>query len=550
MLGADPSRRGAARVRCSAGRVGDTLPAMRVHRLGTALWALLCPSLAAQEVAYALRIQDRAAQVAEVTATFPAAGHDALELFLPTWSPGFYRLENHHEQVIGFAARGDDGTPLGVEKPRDNRWRVATAGAAAVTVTYSLSCKRGSVTGNQIAEDFAVFCGPATWVGEVGAPARPHVVSITLPDGWRDTATGLPRAPDGQPHRYAARDYDWLLDSPIVLGNVTTTTFDVFGARHEWSAFGDGGDWDAALLAPKLQPVTAELCRTFGAVPFSRYVFLAGFRNANGGLEHLDSSLLSVSRRQRPDDPGFLSFVAHEYAHAFNVKRLRPVELGPFDYENPPRTPSLWIAEGLTTWFGDLALVRGGAVTPAVWLDLVSGHVRSLQRTPGRRRQTLVDASLSVWTGSVSGTGGDPRKTVSYYVKGPVVGFVLEARLRAATDGRHGLDEVMRRAYARYAGERGFRPEEFEAVVAGVAGAPQAAFFDRVLRSTEEIDYAEALAWFGLRFAAVADDASRPDPWRLEVLPEADAAARAHLQVLLAPTPEPAAWTSAAASDR
>lgn len=520
-------------------RAPDTLRAMRTPRpAAVALLLVACPCLTAQEARYAVSIADVQAQVAEVRATFPAAGKEALELFLPVWSPGFYRVEKYHEQVLSFAAAGDGGQQLAYAHTADNRWRVDAAGTASVTVTYTLSCKRGSVTGNQITPDFAVLCGPATFVGEVDNLGREHRVAVTLPDGWRDCVTGLPRA-EGAANEFVARDYDWLVDSPFVLGAVDTRAFDVLGARHEWAAFGSCDGWDHDLLVKRLQPIAEELCSTFGVVPFTRYVFLAGFRNANGGLEHLDSTLLSVSRRQRPDDAGFLSFVAHEYAHAFNVKRLRPVELGPFDYEHPPSTPSLWISEGLTTWFGDLALVRAEAVDEATWLRLVSGHVRSLQNAAGRRRQTLEQASLSVWNGSISGTGGDPRTTISYYVKGPVVGLVLEARLRVATEGRHGLDEVMRRAYARYSGARGFTAEQFEAVAAEVAGAPQKEFFDRALRSTDELDYGEVLGWFGLRFRPVEEGAQRPDPWQLEAAPEASEAQREHLRALTSPTPRP-----------
>jgi predicted metalloprotease with PDZ domain len=502
------------------------------------LWLFLCAPLLAQGVDYTLRIADHDAQVAVVTARFPATGKQALELFLPVWSPGFYRVENHHRHVLEFTARGDRGEQLAVENPRDNRWRVATQGAAGVVATYALSCKRASVTGNQIAPAFAVFCGPATFVGEVGASARPHSVQVELPAAWSDVATGLPAAKDGKALHFTARDYDWLLDSPFVLGTIKTTVFDVDGARHEWAAFGDCDGWDHAGLVQRLQPVATELCRTFGAVPFARYVFLAGFRGANGGLEHLDSTLVSMNVRQRTDDPRLLSFLAHEYAHAFNVKRLRPRELGPFDYEQPPRTGSLWIAEGLTTWFGDLALVRAGVIDTATWLGLVSGHVRNLQHAPGRKLQTLAEASLSVWDGSMSGVGGDPRTTISYYTKGPVVGFALEGRLRAATQGAHGLDELIRRAYAHYSGEHGFTAAEFEALAGEVAGSAQAGFFDHALRSTEELDYVETLAWFGLRFATVADDAPRGERWRLEVLPEPTAAQQAHLRALLQPTPK------------
>ncbi len=491
--------------------------------------------LLAQTVHYELRVDDPATRQAEVRATFPTAGSADLLLFLPTWSPGYYVRQDHAAQVVAFAASGD-GRTLAVDRPAANHWHIATGGASAVTATYTLRCQRGSVTENQITDDFAVFCGPATFVGEVGRSDRPCALAVVAPAAWPDVATGLPRGADG---RWTARDHDLLLDSPLVLGALTTRSFDVHGSRHDWTQVGDAGDFATAALVPVLQRVCGEVAATFGDVPFSHYVFLATFRAANGGLEHLDSTLVTMHRGQAALDPGTLSFLAHEYTHAFNVKRLRPVGLGPFDYENPPRTASLWISEGLTTWLGDLALVRTGAIDRAAWLQLVSQHVRSLQGAPGRHRQTLAEASLSVWDGSRSGVGGDPRSTISYYVKGPVVGFLLEARLRHASRGEHGLDALLRRAYARYSGATGFTPEQFEALAAELVGADLGPFFDHVLRSTGELDYDEALAWFGLEWTPVADDAPREARWALRLRADADAAAQAHLAALLLPTPAP-----------
>ena len=514
------------------------MPSLSRLRSTLPLLTTLLPLPAQDPVHYRLRIVDATDKVAEVTATFPTAGKATLELFLPRWSPGFYRVEDYHRHVLTLTAKeGERAIPC--TQPQPGRWHLATGGAERITVSWTLRCNTASVTGNQIAKDFAVFCGPATFLGEVAAPSRPHIVQVDLPDGWRNVATGLPENPGEPANDWLARDYDWLVDSPFVLGTIATTAFDVLGARHEWAQFGDAGTWTGDAIAPTLQKIAGELCATFGDVPFSRYVFLAGFRQANGGLEHLDSTLLSVSRRQEPSDASFLSFVAHEYAHAFNVKRLRPVELGPFDYEHPPATDGLWIAEGLTTWFGDLALVRSGVVDKAAWLRLVSSHIATLQRTPGRRMQSLADASRSVWNGTTSGVGGDPRKTISYYVKGPVVGLVLEARLRVATAGRAGLDELIRQAYARYSGERGFTHAEFEALATAIAGADQTPFFDRAVRGTEELDYGEALAWFGLQFPTADEDAPKDGRWRLEVAPTATAEQQQHLATLLAPTPPP-----------
>src|SRR5262249_54956262 len=173
---------------------------------------------------------------------------------------------------------------------------------------------------------------------------------------------------------------------------------------------------------------------------------------------------------REPGSLRWLSFVSHEYFHAFNVKRLRPVELGPFDYEHPPSTKSLWIAEGLTTYCGDLIVARAGLATPRDFLELLSSHIGQLQHARGRLVQNLEEASLDVWNSGTSGVGRESATKLSYYVKGPVVGFLLDARIRRATAGKKSLDDLMRLAYKRYSGERGFTPEQFQATAEEVAG--------------------------------------------------------------------------------
>ena len=273
-------------------------------------------------------------------------------------------------------------------------------------------------------------------------------------------------------------------------------------------------------------------------LPFQRYVFLNVFRRGGGGLEHKNSTLLTAGDRAATP-AGYrrwLAFVAHEYVHAFNVKRLRPVELGPFDYEREPHTPSLWEAEGVTTYLADLAVARAGLSTPEQFLADLSGEIADLQGEPGRLVQTVAQSSLNVWTNSFSGINAD-SSTVSYYVKGAVLGFLLDAKVRHASGGRRSLDDVMRFAYHRYGGTRGFTPEQFRAVASEAAGnerhgaADLSAWFRSAVDSTAELDYDEALDWFGLRFADPG--ASGPARWSLAVRPDASQAQQAHLRALL-----------------
>jgi predicted metalloprotease with PDZ domain len=513
---------------------------MRFHcLLACAVMAVPTALARAQgNVTYTIQVTAPAEHRATVIAVFPNQGRNHLDLYLPVWSPGFYRVEHHAEQVLALAATDPDGHPLEVSRPKPDRWRIAGCRGDQVTVTYTLDCSRPSVTRNQVETGFAVFCGPATFLAVADAERRRCDVRLELPPEWPHVATGLP-AVEGRPRQFTAPDYDALCDAPLVAGTIRMQPFTVFGVRHDLACFGAVSDWNVAQGARRLQPLCTELCRMFGTMPFERYVFLDGFRTANGCLEHRNSALLTTSSRQQPDDLIWLAAAGREYCQAFNGKRLRPIELGPFDYENPPSTSGLWIVEGFSVYLTDLACARCGAATQDQWLQAMSTSVRGLQSSPGRRLQSLAESSTTVWTSSLSGIGGDPHSTVSYLVKGPVVAFLLDARLRAASNGRRGLDELMQRAYARWSGETGFQPQEFEALASDLAGVSLRPFFARAVYSTEELDYREVLRWFGLRFRPVAEGAPASDRWTLDPLPEATAEQTAHLQGLLAPTVPP-----------
>lgn len=517
------------------------LTRLRARFPGVALPAVLAAALACarpaagpEPITYTVRFPSPEAQVAEIEATIPTEGRASVELMMAVWSPGFYRVEDYAGKIEALSARTPDGAPLTVEKPTANRWRVDAGGSASIVVTYRLSATGRSVTTNWVGPDYAVLNGPATFVTLAESTKRAHEVRLELPDGWARSITGLAPAPDGSPNHYRAPDFDTLADAPIVAGNPVVHEFDVEGSRHVLADIGDLGDWDGAAAAARLQPIVAEVAREWGGLPFERYVFLNVFRRGGGGLEHLNSTLLTASPNS-PAEPTFrwLKFVAHEYVHAFNVKRLRPVELGPFDYERPPRTGSLWISEGFTTYYGDLAIARSGVGSLEDFLQGTSSRIRQLQTSPGRLVQTLEQSSLDVWINSTSGVGTDPNTTVSYYVKGAVVGLLLDARIRRLTGDQRSLDDVMRLALARFGGDRGFTPEEFEATVAEVAGADLRDWFARAVRSTDELDYAEMLDWFGLRFAEQGTD----DPasaWTLEIRPDATGEQARHLESFMA----------------
>jgi predicted metalloprotease with PDZ domain len=485
-----------------------------------------------EPIVYTVKIPAPETHFAEVTAIVPTEKRASVELMMPIWSPGFYRVEDYAGKVQALAARTPDSKPLPVEQSQKNRWRIQTDGAPSVIVSYRLFCNSRSVTTNWVGEDFAVLNGAASIMTLAEKTSRPHDIRLELPPQWKQAMTALETAPGGQSNHFRAEDFDTLVDSPIVAGNLSVREFDVAGSKHFLVDAGDFKQWDSQRGAQEVEKIVRATHQFWGFLPFKRYVFLNVFRQGGGGLEHKDSTLLTSSPRMTTPSLGWLGFVSHEYFHAFNVKRLRPVELGPFDYEHPPNTSSLWISEGLTTYFGELLVARAGIGTTQDYLNSVSSHIRQLQTSPGRLLQTLEESSLDVWNSGTSGVGRDMATKVSYYVKGPVVGFLLDARVQRLTGGKKSLDDVIRLAYKRYSGARGFTAEQFRKTTEEIAGADLKDWFRKALASTEELDYNEALDWYGLRFSK-KDEKQPAKNWSLEIREDATDRQKNRLQKLL-----------------
>jgi predicted metalloprotease with PDZ domain len=493
----------------------------------SALAPTLQAARTAEPILYRVKFPAPDTHYAEVEATFPTGRRAVIELMMAVWSPGFYRVEDYAGRVQGLSARLPDGKTLSVEQPQKNRWRIQTGGAPSVRVSYKLLCNGRSVTSNWVGEDLLVLNGAATFITLAEQARRPHQVRLELTPRWKRAVSGLDAAGDSDPNHFRAPDYDTLVDSPIVAGDLSLHEFDVAGTRYQLADVGDFKKWDSKRGAQDLEKIVREAHRYWGVLPFKRYVFLNVFRQGGGGLEHGNSTLLTSSPNMTTPTLRWLSFVSHEYFHAFNVKRLRPVELGPFDYEHPPTTGSLWISEGLTTYGADLVLVRAGLCNTQEFLTLLSSNIKALQNSPGRLKQTLEQASLDVWTSGTSGVGRDPNQLVSYYNKGPVVGFLLDAKIQRTTGGRKSLDDVMRLAYKRYSGARGFTPEQFRKTAEEVAGLDLKEWFRKAISSVEELDYAEALEWFGLGFA---EDHQAANAWQLVVRAEVTAEQKTRLR--------------------
>jgi predicted metalloprotease with PDZ domain len=484
-----------------------------------AVFVLYAASLASAQTSpdpmkYTLRFPEPHTHYVEVTAVVPTSGRAQVELMMPVWTPGSYMVREYSRHVEAVTASAQEGRALEVEKSDKNRWRIATGGSPSVTVNYRVYAREMTVRTNWVETDFAMLNGAPTFMTLADDSARPHEVTIEPAAGWKTSMTGLAAMPGG-PHRYSAPDFDTLVDSPIVVGNPAVYEFNVEGKTHYLVNVGEGGTFDGARAAKDLETIVTQYARMWGALPYDKYLFLNMLTLVNdggGGLEHKNSTMLMASRWATGTRRAYLSWLglaSHEYFHAWNVKRLRPAELGPFNYEDEVLTRSLWVAEGVTDYYADLVLHRAGLSAREELLDSLSNQIEDLQNTPGRLVQSVEQASFDAWIKYYRPDENSPNVAVSYYTKGAVLGFLLDAKIRAATKGEKSLDDVMRAAFARFSGTRGFTPDEFRAVAEQVSGVSLASFWATAVEGTAELDYTEALETFGLRFRPV--DAPRSD---------------------------------------
>jgi predicted metalloprotease with PDZ domain len=423
---------------------------------------------------------------------------------MAVWTPGSYLVREYARHVEGLTAADPSRTPLAVDKTRKNRWRVTTNGASTVFVRYRVYAHEMSVRTNWVDDEMAILNGAPTFITLVESPSRrAHEVRMVLPRNWTKSFSGMASGP--VPHSYVAADYDTLVDSPIVAGTPSVYEFSVQGKPHYLVNFRDRGVWNGPQAARDLAAISTAIAAFWGGAPFDRFYFFNVIGSSRNGLEHRNSTLLNTPLEADARDAylEWLSLASHEYFHAWNGKRLRPIELGPFDYENEVYTKALWFVEGISDYYADLMLARSGVTTRDELLGALSAQIRNLQTTPGRLEQSVEMASYDAWIKYYRSDENTPNSAISYYVKGAVVGFLLDATLRRLTGGSRSLDDVMRLLFERFSGEKGFTGEDIRAAVAEVAGPANArdmrAWLARVLESTAELDYSAAVEWFGLR---------------------------------------------------
>lgn len=465
---------------------------------GSAVWASV------SKITILVRLDAPSQNVLSIEYTLHGVDSQTLTIAIPTWTPGWYQTMPYSEGIRDLQAENEHGEALQIQSLTHYSWRIETGGAQTVRLRYRVQANDEGMGffGVAIGEHHAYINGAAAFVYEMDSKKAPHEVRFQLSTGWQ-VATAMDfttqsdqRAFGDKEDTFVAPNYDELIDSPIQMGRFEVRDFRVRGVPMRVVFASESGN-----ILCNMERVTADFQRIasvgidlFGGAPFKRYLFIVHLsgHGFGGGLEHLSSTVLNVPDQR---DLNINGLAAHEYFHAWNVKRIRPKVLGPFDYTQPVRTRALWWCEGVTDYYASLLLVRAGLIGDrAFWQDM-EREILTLENNPARERVSAEDASWNVWEGNGMGYGG-----LSYYNKGKVIGFLLDVYIRGVTGNRKSLDDVMRFLMERYAYPRpGFEENGILEAINRMVARDVSDLYRRMVQSTEPLPYDEILPYAGFR---------------------------------------------------
>lgn len=464
------------------------------------------------EVHYRVSIPRPQTHMIQVEMTLDGVRGDAV-IGMPVWTPGSYLVREFGRHVQDISAVGHDNHPLAIEKMDKNHWKIeGRRRDQQIVVRYQVYAFEHSVRTSFVNADHALINGASVFMYWKNHLSKKHTLDLELPEAWATISTSL--LPFDRPGNttFMADDYDELVDSPFELGNQHEIRFQVDGKPHLIALYGSSNYSDSILIRDFTKIILTEKA-IWGELPYDHYVFIFNLGDSGGGLEHKNSSVM-FARRWTFNDKiayhSFLSLVAHEFFHTWNIKRLRPAGLGPFDYDLEAYTKSLWFVEGFTSYYDELMLLRAGFYTPDDYLAAVTGQINTLENRPGKFHQSLSEASWDAWIKHYRPDEHSDNSTISYYNKGALVGMLLNLKIMTITSGQKSLDDLMRLLYERHylRSDSPYTTDAVQQAVKTLTGADFGDFFRQFVDSTVTLPYADYLNFAGLRTDTTATDSA------------------------------------------
>ena len=487
-------------------------------------------------IRYSIVPKQPAAHLFEVTITVADPDPSGQRFMLPVWIHGSYMEREFARNIVTLRAVNEAGRKVRVEKTDKQTWQAAPVNGP-LTLRYEVYAWDMSVRAAHLDDTTGFFNGTSVFLAAVGHEDAPCLVDIQKPAGpayrsWR-VATALPEARGTRRYgfgEYSAQNYDELADHPVTLGEFALATFKAHGVPHDIVIAGRVVALDMARLAADLMRICEAQIALFEPkskkAPVERYVFMTqAVSDGYGGLEHRASTALICNRSDLPVEGRpqttegyrtYLGLCSHEYFHTWNVKRIKPAAFAPYDLTRENYTSLLWLFEGFTSYYDDLILVRTGLISPEEYFALLGKVVGGVMRGSGRLKQTVAESSFDAWVKYYRQDENAPNAIVSYYTKGSLVALAFDLTIRAQTNNRKSLDDVMRLLWQRfgrdfYRGKPvGVAEDEVEEIFAEATGADLGALFEQAVRSTRDLPLETMLEPFGVSLAPERDKNARP----------------------------------------
>lgn len=469
---------------------------------------------AAPQIAYTVSMDQPHTHYFDVQMSISGYKKQFVDFKIPVWTPGSYMIREYARNVEAFAAKNSKGQDLKWEKVNKNTWRVYSNAADEIRVNYKVYAFEISVRTPFLDASHGYIQPAAVFMFVKELITNPSIVTVKPYKDWNQISSGL--SSEGK-NKFIlkAPNYDILVDSPIEVGTHKIVEFSVKNIPHRVAIYGEG-NYDEQRLLADMKTIVEEVISMFGEIPYEHYTFIVhNLQSGGGGLEHLNSTTLQTGRWNYGTETGytgFLSLVAHEYFHLYNVKRIRPKALGPFDYENENYTTLLWVSEGITSYYDDYLLRRVGLSSPDEYLYIATSNIGTVENAPGSKVQSVAESSFDAWIKYYRPNENSNNTSISYYTKGAILGMLLDLEILNSTQGQKNFDDVLRFLYNEYfkKQKRGFTQEEMQAAVEKVAGKPLNDFFQKHVYNTEPIDYNKYLGYVGLKLVNNSEGKNEP----------------------------------------
>ncbi|MEO8664825.1 MAG: PDZ domain-containing protein [Ignavibacteria bacterium] len=441
-------------------------------------------------VNYTLTIEKPFTHYCEVEILLKDITQDHIIFSMPVWTPGSYLIREFAKNVEDVKAENSEGKALNFEKINKNSWKVDTKNEKSVKIKYKAYCNELTVRTSLINTEHAFINSSGTFMYVKGFEKKKCILAINCPAGWNKISTGLEK---GSVNIYSAENYDVFIDSPVEIGNQNVLEFDIKGIKHSICMAGKGNYKDETIINDFKKIAEEEIKLFGGEIPYKHYTYIIHLvEKGGGGLEHLNSFVAQASRWIFNDDAlykKFLGLVSHEFFHLWNVKRIRPAALGPFDYETENYTKSLWVAEGWTSFYDDVILRRCDILNNKEYLEFLNVNVNDIMRFKGRFSQSLAESSFDTWIKFYRKDENYSNSQVSYYTKGALVTLLLNIEIIKSTEASASLDDALRMLYEDHKKDqsKGYSEERMKEVCEIVCGKKLDWFWEKYVYGVEEL---------------------------------------------------------------